>query len=221
MIESMMKKVSKLLICVGLSSLSFSLNAQPEVLAYEQLDGLLSTIETMTADVSQLIVESDGGVLERSDVQMKLKRPYGFYWETISPFPELIVTDGDLLWNYQPDLEQVVIEPWDASRSELAAQLLSGNTDNLVEEYTLTRSNQDESEYLEFVLVPRNADSIYRRITLTFNRQLLDMIHVESDNGQRTVWQFSGIALNNELPDQLFVFQPPAGIEIIQNTYVQ
>lgn len=74
--------------------------AQSEEQVLEQLDVLLNGISTLTADVSQLIVESDGGVLEESEILMKLKRPDGFYWETVSPFPELIVTDGLKLWNY-------------------------------------------------------------------------------------------------------------------------
>lgn len=187
----------------------------------QQLDRLLADIETMTADVTQLIVESDGGVLEESTIRMKLKRPDGFYWETVDPFPELIVTDGRYLWNYQPDLEQVVVEDWDASRSELAAQLLSGNTENLSQEYSLSLRDTGESEFTEFVLVPLDADNVYRQIVLTFNLRQLDMIYVDNDNGQKTVWQFTNIDLNSPLADQEFVFEPSADIEVIENTYVQ
>ena len=195
--------------------------AQTEEQVLEQLDALLAGMDTLSADVTQLIVESDGGVLEQSEIQMKLKRPNGFYWKTLSPFPELIVTDGIKLWNYQPDLEQVVIEDWDSTRSELAAQLLSGNTENLAEEYLLSRRDQGQTEFTEFVLLPRESDNVYRQITLTFNRQALDMIHIDSTSGQKTVWQFFNPAINNAINDQEFVFEPPPGVEIIINTYVQ
>jgi len=195
--------------------------AQDESDVLRQLDEMLADIETMTADVTQLIVESDGGVLEESAIIMKLKRPAGFYWETIDPFPELIVTDGRYLWNYQPDLEQVVVEDWDVSRSELAAQLLSGNTENLSEEYTLGLRDTGGTEFTEFVLIPLDADNVYREIILTFNGRQLDMIYVDNDNGQKTVWQFANIALNAPLSDREFVFEPTADIEVIENTYVQ
>ena len=103
-----------------------------------ELDALLGGISTLSADVSQLILESGGGLLEESAILMRLRKPGGFYWETLDPFPELIVTDGDTLWNYQPDLEQVVIENWDRNRAELAAQLLNGETGGLAEEYRVT-----------------------------------------------------------------------------------
>jgi outer membrane lipoprotein carrier protein len=205
-----------LVLCSGAA-----LHAQSDSQAKQLLDTLLADIDTMIADVNQLIVESDGGVLEESVIRMKLKRPEGFYWETLEPFPELIVTDGTYLWNYQPDLEQVVVEDWDASRSELTAQLLSGNTDNLTDEYELGRRDDGSTEFIEFVLLPLDSDNVYRQITLTFNGRLLEMIHVDNNNGQKTVWQFQNIVLNSPLADREFVFEPGPGVEVIENTYVQ
>lgn len=201
------------LLCAG--SLSAAEDALP------LLDKLLSDISTMSADVTQLIVESDGGVLEESDIRMKLKRPDGFYWETVEPFPELVVTDGKKLWNYQPDLEQVVVEDWDSSRSELAAQLLNGNTQSLVEEYQLSLRDNKGTEFDEFLLLPLAADNVNRQITLTFNKGDLDLIHIESSNGQKIVWQFFNLEKNHLIPDSQFVFEPPAGVEVIVNSYVQ
>ena len=188
--------------------------------ALSSLDGLLQGIDTMAADVLQLILESDGGVLEESEIKMYLKKPNGFYWETTEPFPELIVTDGTRLWNYQPDLEQVVIEDWDSSRSELAAQLLNGQTENLAEEYHIELLGEG-TEIEEFQLTPIASDSVYSKISISFARGELEMIHMASKNGEQTVWSFINIERNQPLEDSLFVFEAPAGIEVIQNTYTQ
>jgi len=205
-----------MLTCVVL--FPFASQAQQDNLA--ELDALLGSIDTLRADVEQLIVESDGGVLEESQIRMQLKKPGGFYWETLSPFPELVVTNGELLWNYQPDLEQVVIENWDSERSELAAQLLSGQTENLAEEYQTALAPEVAVDISEFLLTPRAADSIYAQITITFVGDELDMIHLRNKNGEQTVWRFSGVQRNVRIPDAQFVFEPPAGIEVIENTYV-
>ena len=188
----------------------------------EKLDNLLQQINTMESEVAQLIVESDGGILEESSIKMYLKKPNGFYWETIDPFPELIVTDGVTLWNYQPDLEQVVIEDWDNSRSELAAQLLSGRTENLGNEYTVElMSPVNSDEYQEFDLTPIRADSIYQQISINFFEQELDVIHLNSKNGQQTVWRFENTTRNQSIADDTFLFVPPENIEIIENSYTQ
>ena len=189
--------------------------------ALGRLDTLLENIETLVADVVQLIVESDGGVLEQSEVQMLLKKPDGFYWETLTPFPELIVTNGSTLWNYQPDLEQVVIEAWDSSRSELAAQLLSGNIESLGGNYMIDSVTSMESEHQEFELTPRSADSIYQIISINFMHDELESIYLNSKNGQQTVWRFENVKRNSAIDDAMFQFVPPENVEIIKNDYAQ
>jgi outer membrane lipoprotein carrier protein len=207
------------LLCLG----SGNVFAQPPTSspALDLLDTLLGNIETLAADVVQLIVESDGGVLEQSEIQMLLKKPDGFYWETLTPFPELIVTNGSTLWNYQPDLEQVVIEVWDSSRSELAAQLLSGNIESLGGDYMIDSVTSVESEHQEFELTPRSADSIYQLISINFVHDELESIYLNSKNGQQTVWRFENVIRNSAIDDANFQFVPPENIEIIENDYAQ
>lgn len=200
-----------------LVALPVQLSAQD---ALQDLDALLESISTLRADVTQLIVESDGGILEESTIQMRLLKPDGFYWETISPFPELIVTNGKLLWNYQPDLEQVVIEDWDTSRSELAAQLLNGETRNLAEEYSISKGTEASGEHAEFRLEPKASDSEYSEITISFIRNELDAIFLNNKNGQKTAWQFSNVQRNEPIQAELFEFVPPEGVEVIENRYV-
>ena len=189
--------------------------------ALEKLNSMLVSIESLKADVVQLIVESDGGILEESKIKMYFKKPNGFYWETITPFRELIVTNGVKLWNYQPDLEQVVIEDWDSSKSELAAQLLNGETENLGSDYQIEQLYSDDSGDRQFTLTPLATDSVYERISISFVTSELDQIYLNSKNGQQTVWRFVTIERNESLEDSVFEFDPPAGIEIIENTYIQ
>ena len=182
----------------------------------EELDLLLRDISTLSSDVLQLIVESDGGILDETKIQMRLKKPNRFYWETIDPFPELIVTNGALLWNYQPDLEQVTIEDWNSDDSELAAQLLNGKTDNLSDEYYIVVINSEETK--SFELSPKMNDNIYNTVSITFINDILDMIHLDGKNGEQTVWQFNNLVMNSPIADSLFEFIVPNDIDVIGNT---
>ena len=184
----------------------------------DKLEELLGSIDTIQADVRQLIMESSGGILEESEIKFKLKRPDGFYWETILPYPELIVTDGVTLWNYQPDLLQVTIEPWNAARSELAAQLLNGRMDEIRADYTITGGAVRDGESWEFFLEPLDDASLYRRVTLYFSGTQLTSIHVDNGNGQRTFWEFFSQEINLPLDDAVFVFVPPEDIDVIDNS---
>ena len=181
-----------------------------------KLDKLLSNIDTITAEINQLIVESDGGILEESQIIMHIKRPEGFYWETVTPFPELLVTNGKRLWNYQPDLEQVVIEDWNPDQSALAAQLLYGKTENLEEDYYIVAIDAEQSQTFE--LKPKSADNLYELITISFINSSLELIYIENSSGERTAWQITSSDINPPLGEDLFEFIPPDGIEIIYNS---
>ena len=181
-----------------------------------KLDKLLSNIDTITAEINQLIVESDGGILEESQIIMHIKRPEGFYWETVTPFPELLVTNGKRLWNYQPDLEQVVIEDWNPNQSALAAQLLYGKTENLEENYYIVAIDAEQSQTFE--LKPKSPDNLYELITISFINSSLELIYIENSSGERTAWQFTSSDINPPLGEDLFEFIPPDGIEIIYNS---
>ena len=219
--NKLLKQIMVLFTFLSLGAGNIFAQLMPSGSALDRLDALLRNIETLDADVVQLIVESDGGVLEESEIQMLLKKPDGFYWETLTPFPELIVTDGTTLWNYQPDLEQVVIEDWDSSRSELAAQLLSGNIESLGGDYTINSVTPMGSEHHEFELTPRSADNVYQLISINFMHDELDSIYLNSKNGQQTVWRFENVIRNSAIDNAKFQFVPPENIEIIENDYVQ
>ena len=203
-------------ITLVISCLAFSSIVKAQSTAINELDRLLQDLRTLSADITQLIVESDGGVLEESEILLHVKRPDGFYWETISPFPELLVTNGTKLWTYQPDLEQVVIENWDPDQTELAAQLLYGQTDNLRDNYYVVAINSDQTR--SFELKPKSADSLYELITINFLNESLDLIYIQSSSGERTAWQFMTSRINVPLGDDLFEFVPPEGIEVINNS---
>ena len=192
-----------------------------EVSPANALSANLAEMMSLSADVEQLIIEADGGVLEETRIRMLLKRPDGFSWETLEPFPELLVTNGIWLWNYQPDLDQVVIEPWNRDESELAAQLLGGETDALADEYEIAVLTSESRDIAEFILTPRESANINRRVSLSFASNRLDSIVIEARNGQRTVWRFVNVVLNPEIPDEAFEFKVPEGIEVIENSYAE
>jgi len=184
-----------------------------------ELDVLLGGIDTFRADVQQIIVEASGGVLEESEILFQLKRPDGFYWETLEPFPELIVTDGISLWHYEPDLWQVTIEDWDVEQSELAAQLLSGRTVALGENYSVRRHESSSDVRAEFILRPLDPASLYEQVSIYFEQGILTAIHITNTNGQRTLWQFHNQRVNEPIEDAVFGFEMPddEDIEVMDN----
>ena len=178
----------------------------------------MQNFDTLRANVLQRIVAMDGEVLEQNEIRMALKRPDGFYWETVAPFAELIVTDGNQLWHYQPELEQLVIEDWQRQEAALAAQLLAGETTQLQTDYAVVQTTPEQDARQQFRLTPLAADSLYYDITLGFQSATIQFIRIHDKNGQQTIWEFDQVQPDSLIDDALFRFMPPAGIEIIDHS---
>lgn len=197
--------------CIRIASLVLLLGPVPSLAstAVDALEQLLAPIETLQADVRQVIVQADGSILEESRIRFLLRRPEGFYWETLEPWPELIVTDGQTLWHYQPDLWQLTIDDWQRADSELAAQLLSGRTAALSSDYDVERHPASTEGQQAFLLQPRDPASLYEQVELYFEEETLAAIDVDQANGQRTLWEFSDVVLNEPIPVATFQFRLP------------
>ena len=77
--------------------------------AREQLDVFSKDIQGLSANFSQRVFDSRGDLKESSSGKVQLQAPRQFRWEYLKPFPQLLVADGDHIWIYDPDMEQVTV----------------------------------------------------------------------------------------------------------------
>lgn len=143
---------------------------------------------------------------------MQVKRPGQFRWETTSPMQQLIVTNGQTVWIYDPDLEQATRQQMDAQVGNTPALLLSGQPEQIKKAFRVTQPNRNQAH---FVLYPRSKDSSFESLTLRFQGDLPSQMVLQDSLGQKTDIQFSNVKLNPRLNDQLFVFKPPVGTDVI------
>ena len=72
----------------------------------------------------------------------------------------------------------------------------------------------------EYVLsmIPKEENPYFQKITLYVVRDelLVRQMTVTDPNGNETDWLFDEIEVNPELPDSLFRFSPPDGVEVIE-----
>lgn len=198
--------------------LSSHLAAQTEELASD-LDGLeslevfIGSIMTMRADFQQLLWNSEGELIEQAQGMVLLKRPNRFVWSYQSPFEQQIVADGENLWVYDVDLDQVTVNPLDEIIHATPAMLLSGGQDMLEVFEVLNVVSIDQVNWVE--LRPRNIGSGFSNIRLGFNKGELFKLELLDGLGQLTEMEFSTLEPNPELMDDLFDFSPPRGTAII------
>ncbi|MCV6587660.1 MAG: outer membrane lipoprotein chaperone LolA [Marinobacterium sp.] len=186
--------------------------------ASEKLADLLSGYETFSARFAQYSSNTNGRRSQESSGEMQLAKPDRFYWNTLKPFPQTIVGDGEYIWVYDPDLEQVTRKSGDGN-SNAPAMLLNGQLEQLDKDFVITNPVNTGNEAL-FDLAPRDKEgseggSGFARIRLFFVSNLLTELMLEDHLGQRTTVLLQDQQRNPSLADDHFRFTPPEGVDVI------
>lgn len=203
---------------IGLFLLSAPLYAEDA--ASTKLNQLLKSMNTLEADFQQRILDARGSRLQEVSGRLTLKRPGQFFWQTEAPYAQTIVSNGETLWLYDPDLEQVTVQTLDENLSRTPAMLLSGDIDSLdqrfkVELVRATTAANGVAEIQEFVLKPKEQESLFDELQLSFyDRKLTALLLVDS-LGQRTSIELFSARFNVETDESLFHFKVPEGVDVV------
>ena len=184
--------------------------------AATQLAALLRGYQTYQADFIQIVVGNGGERIQESRGSMKAKRPGLFYWESKAPMAQHIVSNGDEVSVYDPDLEQVTVRKLNSDVQATPALLLSGEVDNLAQTYDVSTRNVDNSTR-EFTLKPKSPDSLFVALKMTFFDGQLQEMRMEDSLSQISIVSFDRIVLNADIASSVFEPDYPAGVDIIRD----
>ncbi len=183
----------------------------------ERLADILQPLQTYVADFEQQILDGSGQRLQQASGRMWLSRPGKFRWEVDAPYSQLVVSAGEEVTLYDPDLEQATVQALDQRVTHTPALLLSGSADELTGSYDVTRRQQGTSE--TFTLVPKDPDTLFEELQMTFRGEALDVLQMTDSTGQRTAIEFDNVRMNEALDDGRFTFEIPEGTDVIRDTY--
>ena len=200
---------STILFC--LSFLAFAANAADTARA--RLDAFAKGIVSISADFSQQVYDPDGGAGKRSSGTLALKAPRQFRWDVAKPYRQTIVADGEKVWVYDPDLEQVTVR---AQGSEEAHSPLTVLTDlSQLDRDFSTREEGTHDGLVWLRLRSKDKEPQFAYCDLGFDANGLARMDFEDTLGNRTQITFSHWQRNPKLPDGTFHFAPPKGVDVI------
>ncbi len=185
-----------------------------ETVAVQKLTQLLNQAQTITARFSQLTLDGSGTQLQETAGQLALKRPGLFRWHTDEPMEQLLVSNGEKVWLYDPDLEQVTIQTLDQRLTHTPALLLSGDVSKISENFEI--SHKEGGNVIDFILKPKSKDSLFDSLRLSFRDSVLNDMQLIDSIGQRTNILFLSVKMNEALDDKQFSFDIPEGADVIQ-----
>ena len=208
-----MRAVSR---CVWLLTAILSLIWLPPVQA-EMSGSLVQTffneLDTLQADFHQEVRDSDNTVQQVSDGKVWIQRPGRFRWDYAAPYRQQLVSDGERLWSYDEDLEQVTVQPIGKVLSATPAMLLGGSQP--IESIFTVESLPDDGNRQRALLKPKSDDSNITALLLDFTDRVISGIRAEDGFGNITIFTFSNLVRNRELDSALFRFEPPAGVDVV------
>ena len=182
--------------------------------AVGRIDAYLATVNTLTADFSQVVRNRDGQIVDRASGKLSLSRPDRFRWDYQKPYLQTIVADGKQLWLYDSDLEQVTVRPLEQGLGSTPAMLLSGS--GKVGDAFASAGVQAQGGWTWCRLRPKQEESDFEQVSLAFDKRgELAAMELRDKLGQSTVIEFGNVRRNPQLDASLFRFQPPPGADVI------
>ena len=186
---------------------------------YEEIDDFHAKF-TQEATIKSL------NQVQRADGEVWLKKPGKMRWNYYRPNKEEIVSDGAKVWFYNQDEKQVVesslVEVMDTPTT---TTLLSGfgNIKKQFNSRFSTAAFPDENGSYLVDLLPRdNRDNKdeeeYNKVTIAVDKKsmLVNTIYLYDPFGNLTKVKLNDIKINKGVPDSLFNFKVPKGVELIK-----
>ncbi|HEY2346358.1 MAG TPA: outer membrane lipoprotein chaperone LolA [Xanthomonadaceae bacterium] len=163
----------------------------------------------------QKVYEASGRLKEDSTGTIALSAPRLFRWEYLKPNPQLIVADGDHVWIYDPDLEQVTVKNQGSQEAQSPLYVLIDPTE-LDRRYVLgDAGTHDGLKWMSLAPKQKDEDAGFKVAMLGFDGNDLRDMNLTDNLGQRTEISFSGWRRNPAFAKGLFTFTPPKGVDIV------
>lgn len=181
--------------------------------AGERLQAFFNDVTSVRADFTQQVLDPQNKALQQTSGIMLLSRPGRFRWDYQKPYQQLIVANGEKVWLYDVDLEQVTVRKMDAALGNTPALLLSSKTK--IEDNFSIRELGMEHEIAWVELTPKNKETGFEKLVLGFDEHNLKHMELQDSFGQLTRISFTNIERNPELDPAQFDFVPPQGVDVI------
>lgn len=181
--------------------------------AVDTLKDFVRDVKSGRAPFTQVVSSPDGAKKKTSSGSFEFLRPNRFRFAYTKPFEQLIVADGQKVWIYDADLNQVSTRKLSNALGATPAALLAGGS--LEKDFDL--ASMPPKEGLDWVqATPKVKDGPFQSVHIGFRGKDLAAVEIVDSFGQRSLLQFSQFAANLPLAPENFRFTVPVGADVIE-----
>lgn len=187
----------------------------------KSLESFMKATQTGRADFTQTVTsppkEGQTARTKTSSGNFAFQRPGRFKFVYQKPFEQTIVADGQSLWLYDADLNQVTQRAQAQALGSTPAALLASAPDLSALKADFTLQSAPDEDSLQWVLAsPKAKDGQIKSVRVGFSGDQLAALDILDSFGQRSLIRFTGMQANAALPAGTFQFKPPAGADVLK-----
>ena len=201
----------KRILAIAAAALAFASAAHAD--AVDTLRGFVRDVKSGRAQFTQTVTSPDGAKKKTSSGSFEFSRPNRFRFAYAKPFEQTIVGDGEKVWIYDADLNQVSSRKLGQALGATPAALLAGG--GLERDFDLSpMPAKDGLDWAE--AKPKAKDGAFQSVRVGFQGTTLAALEIVDSFGQRSLLRFSAFAPNVAIPAEAFRFTVPAGADVIE-----
>jgi outer membrane lipoprotein carrier protein len=196
---------------------ALALGGSAHASALDQFKTFVSGTKSAKGEFTQQQVRKAAGgkVAPVSSGTFVFARPGKFIWTYQKPYDQVLQADGEQLYIYDKDLNQVTVKKLGNALGSSPAAILFGSND-LEKNFTLSDAGaRDGLEWLN--AVPKNKDTSFEQISIGLRDGVPQAMELKDTFGQTSVLKFTSFQRNPALSAQQFKFEIPKGADVFNN----
>jgi outer membrane lipoprotein carrier protein len=185
--------------------------------ALDQFKSFVGSTKAARGEFTQRqIKKSDAGKQQvPSSGTFVFARPGKLIWTYTRPYEQVLQADGDQLYIYDKDLNQVTVKKLGDALGSSPAAILFGSND-LEKNFTLSEAGKREGmEWLN--ATPKAKDSQFQQISIGLRNGTPEAMELKDSFGQTSVLTFQKFEKNPPLGATQFKFEVPKGADVFKN----
>lgn len=182
---------------------------------FDELLHKLSNFNLYQANFVQTSADDKGQSLQTLDGRLVIERPNRFFWKANEPTAQLLVCDGETIWHFDEDLEQVIVQKYAEQAGQSPLLLILDDAKQLKSDFELLVPAMSKAPGDVYHLKAKDANAAVKVLEITFIAKQLAAITFTDALQQVTHIEFSQVELNKAVDEGLFTFSIPKGADVL------
>ena len=192
--------------------------------AADSIDSIINGVEArynvpgFTAEFDQESILKAMAVTDTASGTLMVRKPGKMRWEYLVPDPQTIITDGDDLWVFHPEENQVMVGKAPAFFGKGKGAGFLSNIKIIREGFQIAQEPDENPARYRLKLVPKKSSVDLMEMRLYIDKKSFDLVRIVTFNvyGDETRIELKNFDFKKTPPENLFEFKIPEGADVVK-----